>query len=74
MKIWISEFLRIFLDFILIFQVFFIFISLLKNHEKGLLFRSGPVKLMWRGADTWRSHASPRQPTWTPTSHKEQLG
>ena len=51
------EFYRIFLEFILIFQVSFGFNFFIKIAKRVYFNRVRPAKLTWHGAHTWRSHA-----------------
>ena len=47
-----------FMEFILIFHVFFPDLIPFKKGNNGLFNRAGHAKLTWRGADTWRDHTS----------------
>ena len=55
MKILISEFSRIYFDFLRNFYGFNSF----KKGKKGEIYRAGRAELAWRTADTWQGHVRP---------------
>ena len=48
------------MEFYFAFSGIFLDLIPLKKSKKGLFNHAGPVMLRWRGADTWRGHASSR--------------